>query len=247
VLLDRDSLVVAYDPQRGEPRTRGVRRGALAGAGAGDCVDCGLCVAVCPTGIDIRDGLQLECIACTQCIDACNGVMAKVGRASDLIGYRSLAALEGRRTRFTRPRVIVYGVLLLAVGVAFTELLALRKPLELQVLHNSALYQRMADGRLGNAYTLHVQNRDRSDRVFRLRLEPRDDYELITGLNPLAVQATTTLETRVFVVARDPAIEDGGVRRVEFVLEELEHPDRRVRRSTAFVVPAGHGRARDAD
>lgn len=240
VLFDRDTLVIAYAPGRGEPRGK-------KGVAAGDCVDCGLCVEVCPTGIDIRDGLQLECIACTQCIDACNGVMAKVGRAPDLIGYRSLAALEGRRTRFARPRVIVYGVLLLAVGVAFTELLALRKPLDLQVLHASALYQRMADGRLGNAYTLHVQNRDRSDRVFRLRLEPLDDYELITGLNPLVVQATTTLETRVFVVAREPAIEDGGVQRVEFVLEELEHPDRQVRRSTAFVVPRRHGEARDDD
>jgi cytochrome c oxidase accessory protein FixG len=237
VLFDRDTLVVAYEPRRGEPRGK-------KGTVEGDCVDCGLCVEVCPTGIDIRNGLQLECIACTQCIDACNGVMARVGRPRNLIGYRSLAALEGRRTRLARPRVAVYGALLLAAGLAFGELLALRKPLELQVLHNSALFQRTADGRVGNAYTLHVQNRDRTQRVFRLNLEPHEEYELVTGMNPLLVPPTTTLETGVFVVARDPEIHDGGGRRVTFVLEELEHPDRRIRRASPFVAP---GRQEEQD
>jgi cytochrome c oxidase accessory protein FixG len=86
VLFDHDTLVVTYDPERGEPRGK-------RGRTTGDCVDCGLCVQVCPTGIDIREGMQLECIACTQCIDACNGVMEKLGRPANLIGYRSLVGL----------------------------------------------------------------------------------------------------------------------------------------------------------
>ena len=196
VLLDSDSLVVAYDARRGEPR------GKRAKQGAGDCVDCGLCVAVCPTGIDIRNGLQLECIGCTQCIDACNGVMARVARPPDLIAYRSLASLEGRRTRLLRPRVAVYGALLIAVALGFTLALAGRAPLALEIERNrTALFQRMADGRIGNAYTLHVQNRDRSDRTFRIQLEAPADYELVAGVNPLRIPATTSINASVFVLA----------------------------------------------
>jgi cytochrome c oxidase accessory protein FixG len=246
VLLDRDSLVVAYDPQRGEPRTRGVRRGALAGAGAGDCVDCGLCVAVCPTGIDIRDGLQLECIACTQCIDACNGVMARLGRAPELIGYRSLASLQGRVTQLLRPRVMVYGSLLLAVFLAFGVALAQRAPLDLQVERNrSALYQTAADGRVGNAYTLHVQNRDRREHVYRLILDAPAPFELVAGMNPLRIPATGSLETRVFVLAEPSAIaESGDGTPLRFVLEQVEAPQRRIVRASTFVSP--HVEPRDA-
>ncbi len=234
VLFDRDTLVVAYDERRGEPRGK-------RGTTEGDCVDCRLCVEVCPTGIDIRQGLQLECIACTQCIDACNGVMARLDRPSDLIGYASQNALEGvRATRLVRPRVLVYGALLASVAVVFTGLLLARRPLDLHVRHNANnLYQRTADGRLGNAYTLRVENRDRADRVYRIQLEPRSEYDLIAGLNPLRVPATTALETRVFVVAKHGTLLDGARRDVTFVLEELEHPDRRVERRSPFVVPSG--------
>jgi cytochrome c oxidase accessory protein FixG len=243
VLLDGDSLVVGYDPRRGEPRGK-LRRGAAAGA-SGDCVDCGLCVAVCPTGIDIRDGLQLECIGCTQCIDACNGVMARVGRPSDLIAYRSLASLEGRRTRLLRPRVLVYGALLALTIVGFGTTLARRVPLSLEVERNrTALYQRMPDGRIGNAYTLHLANRDRRDRVYRIRLEAPSGFQLVAGVNPLHIPATGTVTASVFVVA-DPsqsgaAAADGtGIR---FVLEDLEGGAGRVARESTFVAPSGESR-----
>lgn len=230
VLFDSDTLVVAYDSGRGEPRGK-------KGRVEGDCVNCGLCVDVCPTGIDIREGLQMECIACTQCIDACNGVMARVGREKDLIAYRSLRALEGRGpARVLRPRVVAYGVLLLAVSIAFGTALATRKPLEMLVERNrSALYQVMGDGRIGNAFTLHLENRDNTNRVFRLRVEPHDRYDLYSGLNPLLISAASTLESRVFVVARDGASNET----LTFVLEELEHPDRRIERTSRFFMPAG--------
>ena len=228
MLFDRDTLVIAYDGGRGEPRGK-------KGHAEGDCVDCGLCVEVCPTGIDIREGLQLECIACTQCIDACNGVMARVGREPDLIAYRSLRGLEGRGgARILRPRVLVYGVLLLAAGAAFGAALAGRQPLEMLVERNrSALYQRTADGRIGNAFTLHLENRDTRDRSFRLRLEPGERYELVTGLNPVPIRAETIVEARVFVVARDGARSE----ELTFVLEELDHPERRVQRAARFFAP----------
>ena len=191
VLFDADTLVVGYDARRGEPRGK-------RGKAAGDCVDCGLCVAVCPTGIDIRKGLQIECIACTQCIDACNGVMAQLGRAPNLIGYRSLVALGAtlRPCASLRPRVVIYGALLALVAArASPWALGVREPLELQVAHNaSALFGATADGALGNAFTLHIQNRDRERHAFRIRLEAPAGFELLAGAEPAAGRRATAVE-----------------------------------------------------
>jgi cytochrome c oxidase accessory protein FixG len=243
VLLDGESLVVAYDPGRGEPRGKRRKGGA---SDAGDCVDCGLCVAVCPTGIDIRNGLQMECVGCTQCIDACDGVMDRVGRARGLIAYRSLATLEGRRTRLVRPRVLAYGGLLAAVGVAFAVVLAGRAPLDLQVEHNAAaLVQTAADGRLSNAYTLRVQNRDRRDHVYRILLEAPPGYQLLAGVNPLLIPATDSTEARVFVLLEAGAPRRPGSTPIRFVLEQLEPPTQRIARDSTFMAPAGR-RAQEA-
>lgn len=109
-LLDRSSLIVSYDRKRGEPRGRKTVSLPLvdgAGSARGDCVDCGLCVATCPTGIDIREGLQMECVHCAQCIDACDAVMTKLGMPRGLIRYSSQDAIEGKQARFLRPRVVI--------------------------------------------------------------------------------------------------------------------------------------------
>jgi cytochrome c oxidase accessory protein FixG len=201
-------------------------------------VDCGLCVQVCPSEIDIRKGLQLECVACTQCIDACDGVMDRVGRARGLIAYRALAALEGLRpARLVRPRVVVYGALLAgAIGV-FAVALARRVPMDLVVEHNrEALYTRAADGRIGNAFTLHLENRAREPERFRLRLESEPPgFELIAGSNPIPVDAISAAVARVFVMAPH------GARDAElhFVLESALRPGESLRRETHFIAPAG--------
>ena len=236
VLLDGDSLVVAYDTSRGEPR--GKKRRA---EGAGDCVDCGLCVAVCPTDIDIRRGLQLECIGCTQCIDACDGVMTRVGRPVGLIAYRSLAALEGRRTRLLRPRVLIYGALLVATVVGFGSSLASRAPLAFEVERNgSSLFQRSADGRIGNAYTLHIQNRDRQDHVYRIGLVAPGSFQLVAGVNPLQIPATGSVTASVFVLAPDADIHDDehDGTRIRFILEDIHYGDRQIIRDSTFLAPA---------
>jgi len=236
VLFDRDTLVVGYDGARGEPRGK-------RGAAKGDCVDCGLCVRVCPTGIDIRDGLQLECIACTQCIDACNGVMARLERAPDLIGYRSWVSLEGLRSaRLLRPRVVVYGAMLLGVVAIFAVQIVSRVPMGFAVAHNrDALFSRMADGRLGNAFTLHLENRDRAPRSFRIRLEssaPEEEpFELIAGVNPVLVAATHSIEARVFVMAPADWSARGDSGELRFVLEDVERPTRRVVHRAHFLTP----------
>ncbi len=233
VLFDRDTLVVAYDEGRGEPRGK-------KGRVDGDCIDCGLCQEVCPTEIDIREGLQLECIACTQCIDACDGVMEQIGRPKGLIAYRSLVGLEGGTIRWLRPRVLVYAGLLALVVASFGASLGARKPLGMEVERNRAmLYQRMADGRIGNAFTLHLQNRDREQRVFRLGIEPRESFELVTGLNPVLMPPTSNIEARVFVVARNGQDDGLGKIDVRFVVEEITHPDLKVERESRFVMPGG--------
>jgi len=242
VLFDADTLVVGYDTRRGEPRGK-------AGRTTGDCVDCRLCVQVCPTGIDIREGLQLSCIACTQCIDACDGVMERLGRPRGLIAYRSLISLErGGRARLWRPRVLIYGGLLAVVVLGFVVMLGRRIPMDLYVSHNRAqLYTTTADGRVGNSFTLRIENRDTSDRVYRIRLEDADHYELVAGINPIAVAAASATEARVFVLAsrgeeedREESIHGAPIR---FVLEEVGNETNRVVRSTRFVRGAGPGSA----
>jgi cytochrome c oxidase accessory protein FixG len=234
VLLDRDSLVIGYDARRGEPRGK-------KGTTTGDCVDCGLCVQVCPTGIDIRHGLQLECIACTQCIDACDGVMTQLGRARGLIDYRSWVSLQGLgKVRLLRPRVAIYGALLAAVSVAFVLALGARVPIGLRVLHNpDSLTTRAADGRLGNAFTLRVENRDRVERRLRLRLED-SPFDLVAGVNPLVVAPTSAVEARVFVMA--PPGWQPEQTSLRFVLEREDDPGTRVVDDTSFLVRGGgHG------
>ncbi|HEY5657974.1 MAG TPA: cytochrome c oxidase accessory protein CcoG [Myxococcota bacterium] len=234
VLFDRDTLVIAYDSKRGEPRGK-------RGTTAGDCVNCRLCVVACPTDIDIRDGMQLECIACTQCIDACNGVMARLGRARNLIGYRSLVSLEGLRApRLLRPRVVAYASLLLVVGVAFGALLESRRPMDLQVSHNaSALYSTSADGRIGNSFSLQIQNRERKQRAYRLRLEEGDAFELVAGLNPISVPAIGTAQTVVFVLPR-PGTRSRSTD-IRFVLEPVDGAGRPVVRQARYMLPGGNG------
>ncbi len=233
VLFDQDTLVVGYDPGRGEPRGK-------KGNVTGDCVDCGLCVQVCPTAIDIRDGLQLECITCTQCIDACDGVMDKLGREPGLIAYRSLATLEeGRPARLARPRVLAYGAWLVILGVAFASALASRVPMDLYVTHNrDALFGRAADGRYGNAFTLRLENRDRGDHLYRVRVESEHvDFDLVAGQNPIPIGATDAVEARVFVMA--PADWRPASPRTElrFVLESEDHGAPVIVRETHFLTP----------
>jgi cytochrome c oxidase accessory protein FixG len=234
VLFDRDTLVIGYDERRGEPRGK-------RGRAEGDCVDCGLCVAVCPTDIDIRNGLQLECIACTQCIDACNGVMERIGRARNLIGYRSLVSLLGERpVRIVRPRVVIYGTLLLVVGISFATLLERRLPMDLHVAHNrEALYSTTPDGRIGNSFTLHIENRDLEERSFHIRLaEP--GFELVAGVNPIAIAPASSVETRVFVLA-EAGRRITGATPLRFVLERGDG-ERSIVRQTRFLAPeSGRG------
>ncbi len=167
-MIDRDTLIVSYDDQRGEPRSSRKRGTASV---AGDCIDCQLCVQVCPTGIDIRDGLQYQCIGCAHCIDACNQVMDKMGSPRDLISYTTLNALEGGPVRWLRPRSIGYAAVVVTLVVAFLFAVTMRAPMAFDVLRDrGALYNKLPDGRIANDYQLKVMNKGQQDARFQLNV-----------------------------------------------------------------------------
>ena len=184
----------------------------------------------------------MECIACTQCIDACNGVMERLERPSNLIGYRSLVGLERiREVRIVRPRVLVYGSLLAASCVAFVVALVARVPVDFTVAHNrDALYTTAADGRLGNSFTLHLENRGREARTFEIKLaEGGVDFDLVAGINPITVDATSEAKAMVFVMGPADWAPPDGLFELDFVLEPVDEPTSRVVRQTHFLAPGG--------
>jgi cytochrome c oxidase accessory protein FixG len=168
-MFDRDTLIIAYDTGRGEPRGARARNADYRGMGLGDCIDCKACVQVCPTGIDIREGLQYECIACAACIDACDAVMDKMNYPRGLVRYTSQHAMEGATAHVVRPRMIVYGVLLAALVVGFFVSISLRTPVGLDVMRDrNALYRTLPDGSIENVYLLRILNKDTQAHVYVL-------------------------------------------------------------------------------
>jgi cytochrome c oxidase accessory protein FixG len=223
-LLDERSTIVAYDVRRGEPRARGVKTRA---ASAGDCVDCGMCVATCPTGIDIRDGLQMECIHCTQCMDACDAVMAKVGKPLGLIRYGSLAGMSGAPGRRWRVRTIAYPAALAVTAGLFVTVLIGRGAADVTVLRGlGAPYMVQADGRVVNQVRIKIANRSDRAHQFRLELEGAPASALIAPINPFPVPGGETRTASAFVVLPASAFERGGRQVTWQVRDEAGRPSR---------------------
>ncbi|RMH00919.1 MAG: cytochrome c oxidase accessory protein CcoG [Planctomycetota bacterium] len=187
VLLDRNSLIIGYDAARGERRGKmGERKGGT--GGFGDCVDCGLCVAACPTGIDIRDGLQMECVACAECIDACDSVMARTGRAPGLIRYASQESLAGGRTRWLRPRTVAYPLVLGLILALFLGTLLGRASAMVQIRRSTgAAFELLPDGRVRNLATFRIDNRTDQERRYTISLPA--GVEGMIPVNPVVVAA----------------------------------------------------------
>jgi cytochrome c oxidase accessory protein FixG len=207
VLLDRQSLIVGYDRTRGEPRGR-FRKGE--DRTLGNCIDCGLCVATCPTGIDIRDGLQMECIACTQCIDACDEVMDRVGLSRGLVRYTSQEQLETGSRRFVRPRLVVYSAILCLMFGVFAFSLAGSSSADVTILRGlGAPFQLLQTGEVSNQIRIKIANRSGEDRSYSFELLERDAVALIAPENPLAVAAGDAQMTAAFITAPRSMFVDG--------------------------------------
>ena len=199
-MFDNDTLIISYDPKRGEPRGSRKKGEDYRARGLGDCIDCTMCVQVCPTGIDIRDGLQYQCIACAACIDICDQVMDKMNYPRGLIRYTTQHAVEGRPTRILRPRVIVYTLILLAITAGFVYGVGTRIPLELDVIRDrNALYRETLEGMVENVYTLKVINMEERDHEYTLTVEGIDGIEMLRNQERIQVPAGEVLELPVWL------------------------------------------------
>jgi len=188
-MFDDNTLIVSYDKSRGEPR--GSRRASEdhKARGLGDCIDCTLCVQVCPTGIDIRDGLQYKCISCSSCIDACNDVMDKMGYAQGLIRFTTQNVMQGEPTRLLRPRIIVYGGILLALITSFTVTLTSRIPVGLDIIRDRNQLFRETEGYIENVYTLKLINMDTLAHEYAIKAEGLPGLKIIKDPDPVKVES----------------------------------------------------------
>lgn len=235
-LIDPHTITVTYDRQRGEPRGKRRKDAGPGDARQGDCIDCFQCVTICPTGIDIRNGIQLECVNCTACIDACNDVMRRVGQPEGLIRLTSHEAMRTGTRGWLTPRVAAYAAVWLVLVGAATTLLATRRDLDVLVLRQpGTLYTTMLGGDLANFYTLQAFNR--SDRPVRFSitvLEPHGATVMPLGtLDRVGPHAL--LESRFLLRAPASALA-GGATPVRFAIRADGQPDDEI--VTSFLGPA---------
>ena len=190
VLLDKNSIVVAYDYVRGEPR------GKIAEQKTGDCIDCKACVRVCPTGIDIRNGTQLECINCTACIDACDEIMEAVDKPKKLIRYASENNIANKEKLKITTRIKVYSFLLLVIASALFIMLATRDAVDITILRTQGMiYQSLPDGYIGNLYSARMFNKTHKDIEVSLNIAEEEGKIEIIGKKPLITKENYTVIT----------------------------------------------------
>lgn len=263
-MFDRDTLIIAYDEKRGEPRKSLAKKLAAAQqpseaailAGElpvnpapaiklGDCVDCSLCVQVCPTGIDIRKGLQYECIACAACVDVCNSVMDSVKKPRGLIRYTSSNHDAGKPFHLLRPRAIGYGLVWLSVLVAVATLIVTHSPLRFDVLRDRhALYRELADGSLENVYVLKITNE--SDAAHRFRVDGHFLNGPVATIVPNEVDVAPGATIAKTISVRRPALDaagdqaDSAVETVELRIHATDEPTMTRSRTARFLTGDPH-------
>mgnify|MGYP006169351319 CR=1 FL=1 len=235
VMFDKDTLAVAYDPRRGETRGPRKKSSNAQAQGLGDCIDCTMCVQVCPTGIDIRDGLQMACIGCAACIDACDGVMDKMGYARGLIGYKSEHSLQGGSTHWLRPRLLGYAAALVVMIGALVVALHLRPMVSLDVIKDRGLFRENAQGQIENIYLLKVINKTESTQRYHLRLLDADGFTL-QGKTEFIIPAgeMSELPVSVAMLAERPS---SSSQTLSFEVQDSDDPAVRSVAQSRFVAP----------
>ena len=255
-MLDEESLIVTYNAWRGEPRMAGRKKAEAQGLKVGDCVDCNACVAVCPMGIDIRDGNQLECINCALCIDACDAVMVKVGKPKGLINYTTSSLYAGNVAgknehwdwhHLIRPRTIIYAGLWALVGIAMLVTLLNRSQLAVNVVPDrNPLYVQLSDGAIRNGYTVKILNKKQEERTFHLVI--KDLPGATMGMVGSDMQSATSLDipvepdklraVKIYVSTKDPAVLKTGKSDFSFEVQEITEGGTPEISSTATVFHA---------
>ncbi|WP_300419923.1 4Fe-4S dicluster domain-containing protein, partial [uncultured Pseudoalteromonas sp.] len=234
-MFDKDTFTVSYDEARGENRGPRSRKQDPKELGLGDCIDCNLCVQVCPTGIDIRNGLQYECINCGACIDACDGVMDKMNYPRGLISYTTERNLEtpDNKTHALRPKLIGYLVILVVLTGALVANIAMRKPMELDIIRDrNQLYRVDFNGLVENTYTLKVINKAQHEQTFNIRVEGLDNFEYI-GKQTFTVPSGESYNVPLSLVV-DPYDLKKPMTKFEFVLSVDGEPDVQISQPSNF-------------
>jgi cytochrome c oxidase accessory protein FixG len=205
VLLDSNSLVIGYDVSRGETRAKTKTKPT-----DGDCIDCNLCVRVCPTGIDIRNGLQLECIQCACCIDACDSIMENLGRKRGLIRYDSENKLLGKPAKIFRPRVLIYGIIIGIYLTAFLTSLAFRKTSGFQIIRSPGVmpYAQMADGKISNSFKIHLENKGSEAESYEVEPVSNDISVILPG-SPYLIHAGSEHAVPLFIIFHPSILHHG--------------------------------------
>jgi len=234
-MFDRDSLIITYDSERGEPRGGRRREDDPAEKGLGSCVDCTMCVQVCPTGIDIRDGLQYECIACAACIDACDSVMDRFDYPRGLIRYSTERALEHKKYRLVRPRTIIYTTILVGLLALMVTLMALRKPVILDVIRDrNALYRDVGRAGIENSYTIRVINKHNENHEYVLSVAGIEKMTLsVDEAFEVAGESVYTLPVSVTV----PHEFASGGQVIEFRVDAVDGSDIAITEESRFRGP----------
>ncbi|HEX4975178.1 MAG TPA: cytochrome c oxidase accessory protein CcoG, partial [Pseudomonadales bacterium] len=237
IMFDADTLIVSYDAARGENRGPRKRGSNPKQQGLGDCVDCMQCVHVCPTGIDIRNGLQYECISCAACVDACDEIMGKMGYEKGLVRYTTQNALDKKPSKgLVRPRILTVGVLLAVMGITLLALLITRMPAELNVIKDrSALYRESAAGWIENNYILKLLNKTQNAEVFSIKVNAIDALRY-RGPHEIRVEAGEIREVPVSLEIR-PDLMTHANQLISFKIAAKQHPDLQVESESRFIGP----------
>ena len=249
-MLDSDSMLVTYRDFRGEPR--GPVRKSQGWEGRGDCIDCNACVAVCPMGIDIRDGAQLECIQCALCIDACNGIMDKIDKPHGLIAYDTYRSLESEakggplKIRLLRPRTILYAGIISLVGAVMLFALMSKTVLELNVIaERNPLFVQLSDGSVRNTYTVKILNKRYEPHTFKLSIEGLEGASLsVLGQEGIETPSITVVpddlrEVQAYVTLAKDALAKHAGEKAPFSFAVIDSKDgTKTHRDTNFRKPA---------
>jgi cytochrome c oxidase accessory protein FixG len=241
-MFDKDTMIVTYDEARGEPRGARSKKADPKALGLGSCVDCTLCVQVCPTGIDIRKGLQYECIGCGACIDVCDDVMGKVGYPKGLIKYSTQNGVANGWTtaqmirRALRPRVLVYTGILAIICVAVGVSLYLRVPLKVDVIRDrGALAREVEQGYIENVFRLQIMNATESQQRYAIRVEGLANLKLAS--EPEVDVLPTEVRSLAVRVQLPPGAAPSGSHPMKFSVQSVSDPAHHVEEKAVFLVP----------
>ena len=237
-MFDKDTLIIAYDEKRGENRgSRKKKDTDYKEQGLGDCIDCEQCVHVCPTGIDIRDGLQYQCIACAACIDVCDQVMLKMGYPKGLVKYTNEHANEGREHHVVRPRMMFYAVILLGVFASFIYALNQRVPFEVDVIRDrNSLYTTTIDGLIENVYSVKLLNMTQQPQTYLVTVDGLENIRVLGNMQitvPSGEVATLPIRLQV-----DPVNLGIGSNTIVFRAKSVEDPELVAESDSRFLGPS---------